>query len=270
MDLGVIHYSNSYPFYLELQRNPIQGVEVHAHMPGELNDQLSAGRLHASAISSFEYLSHAEKYHLLPQWCINSKGAVKSVLLFSKCPWEQLGGKNLLLSTHSATSVNLMQLLLLKQGVEVRECRRNDGDEDALKWCDAILLIGDPALRFQHLDFPHVLDLAQAWTEQTQTPIVFGVQAIRKEALASCRDQMAEVLAAYQRVSERLKSEGLGQDLTEMQKAFPDLSEDFESYFKCLDFDFNEECQHGLERYAKDLLQYGRLRELPTLSPIKI
>jgi predicted solute-binding protein len=146
--------------------------------------------------------------------------------------------------------------------------------KDQLDHASAILLIGDPALKFQDPNFPHVLDLAEAWQEQHQCPIVFAVQAVRRESWPTCKKEIEQVISTLRQVSERLKQQGLGQDLGSIRKAFPDLNEDFEAYFKCLDFDFNHECQLGLQRYATQLQKLGRLPQdsnlLSQLSPLDI
>ena len=241
------------------------------HIPSQLNTMLSRGELDASAVSAFEYLQHQDQYHLLPEWCINSRGAVKSVLLFSKCPLTDLHNKKILLSTHSATSVNLLHLILDHHKIQPSSCSPFDGSEHSLQTCDAVLLIGDPALQFEHPEFTHVLDLAQAWHEQSCTPIVFAVQAVRREAWPKYQKEISAVLESFRSVTSRIKNEGITPYLGDMKRAFPDLSCDFETYFKCLDFEFSSDCLEGLTRYATDLHRLGRLPSPPLqLSPLKI
>jgi chorismate dehydratase len=271
LKLGFINYSNSYPFFLALEKDPIHGVELKTQIPGRLNQMLYQKELHASAVSSYEYLLHQDQYHLLPEWCINSRGAVKSVLLFSKCPLDDLSGKKVLLSNHSATSVNLLHLIFEHRGIKPASCSPYDGSENALLNCDAVLLIGDPALKFEDPNFPHVLDLAEAWQAQSACPIVFAVQAIRREAWPTYQTEISMVLERFREVTSRLKNEGITPYLEDMTRAFPDLSCDFETYFKCLDFEFSSDCVDGLTRYAEDLYRIDRL-PLPPLqiSPLDI
>jgi chorismate dehydratase len=265
MKLGLISYSNSYPFLLEMQRHPIAGVDLDIQIPGELNRRLHSGELDMSAVSAFEYLKNATEYFLLPQWCINSKGAVKSVLLFSKCPWSELNQKIVMLTGHSATSVNLLKILFHHHHLQPKAWLPHEHNQESK--CDALLLIGDPALRFHDPEFPYVVDLAEEWQKITQLPIVFAVQAIRRDRWKGQKENVQTILSLYDRVSSRLQHEGLGQDLPLMAKAFPDLAQDFEHYFKCLDFTFSATCLEGLKLYAKKLVDIQGLTFSPTLTP---
>ena len=264
LKLGLISYSNSYPFLLELQRHPVEGVQLEAHIPSELNRRLSVGELDISAVSAYEYLQNESSYYLCPQWCINSKGFVKSVLLFSKLPLDSLQDKTVMLSQHSATSVNLLRILLNHHGIEVGQWLPHQPNRE--NECEALLLIGDPALRFNNPEFPFVYDLADEWQKITQLPIVFAVLAIRRDRLAGQERKVLEILARHQRVTLRLQELGLGDDLHQMAQAFPDLAQDFEQYFKCLDFAFSKACRAGLQLYAEKLVQMQRLPQSPSLT----
>ena len=253
LKLGLISYSNSYPFLLEMQRHPVAGVQVEAHIPSELNRRLNLGELDLSAVSAFEYLQHESDYYLLPHWCINSKGFVKSVLLFSRVPLHELQGKTVMLTQHSATSAHLLKVLLHHYRIDIQQWLPHQwGNEQQ---CDALLLIGDPALRFHRPEFPFVMDLAEEWQKITQLPIVFAVAAIRRERLTGQEPKVLELLDIFQRVTLRIKQQGLGEDLALMAKAFPDLARDFEAYFKCLDFALSESCLSGLRLYADKLVK---------------
>ena len=264
LKLGFISYSNSYPFLLEIQRHPVAGVQVEAHIPSELNRLLHIGELDLSAVSAFEYLKHESDYYLLPDWCINSKGFVKSVLLFSKCPLPELHGKTVMLTQHSATSAHLLRIILHHHHIDIQQWLPHQlGHEQQ---CEALLLIGDPALRFNNPAFPFVMDLAEEWQKITQLPIVFAVSAIRRERLAGQEHKVLEILELLKRVTLRIKQQGLGDDLAIMSKAFPDLACNFDEYFKCLDFEFSETCLSGLRLYADKLLKMQMLAPSTSLT----
>lgn len=267
MKLGLINYSNSYPFVLDLQRERLAGVEITQDIPSRLNGKLFRGELDVSSISAFEFLRHHEHYALMPKWCINSKGAVKSVLLFSKVPMENLTGAKVQLTTHSATSVHLLKVLMAMKGVVVSSWV--EGDDPNCE-CDAMLLIGDPALSVDSECFPYVLDLAQAWTSETGFPAVFAVKAARLDRLDRVKPLLPRLIQRLEQTNRELKNKGVGRFLPELKVNFPNIKLDFSSYFDCLDFDFSEDCFNGLRLYADACYRYGFLQNSPPMNPINL
>lgn len=189
MRLGRISYINCYPVYGAIDRG-IERVaaEIVTGTPAELNDLLVAGELDVSVISAVEYARHAKELVLLPDLAISCDGPVRSVLLFSKQPVGRLGGRTILLTASSRTSVALLELLCReawKIQPRFAEVRAEVGDLDHLAELphDAVLVIGDPALILsaRHA-YPYCVDLGAAWKELTGLPFVFAVWAARRAA----------------------------------------------------------------------------------------
>jgi chorismate dehydratase len=187
LKIGQIEYANCTPLFQVLRElDPCPAYQFISGVPAELNRMLLAGEIDVCPSSSIEYAYHPERYRILPQLSISSIGAVASVLLFSRVPVEKLDGRKIMLSSESATSVNLLKILLgrrfgssctyevARQGASVV-----DGDASAL------LLIGDSALRAS-LGKPDlfVYDLGDLWYSWTGLPFVF--------ALWLCRNEVAE------------------------------------------------------------------------------
>jgi chorismate dehydratase len=267
LKLGLINYSNSYPFVLDLQKEKFPGVELIQDIPSQLNAKLSRGDLDVSSISAFEYLRHHQQYALMPKWCINSKGAVKSVLLFSKVPMKDLSGASIQLTTHSATSLHLLKVLMAMKGISVSNWIQGDNPNCE---CDGMLLIGDPALCVDSECFPFVLDLAQAWASETGFPAVFAVKAVRLDRLERVRPFLPKLIQRLEKTNDVLTKEGVGRFLPELKRHFPDIKLDFPSYFDCLDFDFSEDCFNGLRLYADACYKYGFLQTSPPIKPISL
>jgi chorismate dehydratase len=108
---------------------------------------------------------------------------VKSVMLFSNHGWLDLDGKTIGITDDTATSVRLLQVLLEKKyGVRAKLERLHSGVNDLRKY-DAVLLIGDEALRgnkFGLEGFELVYDLAKEWYDWQKLPFVFAVWATTK------------------------------------------------------------------------------------------
>jgi chorismate dehydratase len=185
--IGQIEYANCTPlFHVLKERFPCPDYEFISGVPSELNRLLASGEIDVCPCSSIEYALHASDYCIIPQLSISSDGAVASVLLFSRCPIEALQGQTILLSSESATSVNLLKILM-KQRYDC-SCRyvvTRQTAPDALEDAPALLLIGDAALRASLRESDeYVYDLGALWRDWTGLPFVF--------ALWLCRQQVAD------------------------------------------------------------------------------
>lgn len=185
--IGRIEYANCTPIFWALHDiRPSDDYQLVGGVPAQLNAQLAAGKIDVCPSSSIEYALHPERYLILPQLSISSVGAVGSVLLFSRVPLEELDNRDVLLSSESATSVNLLKILLEKRfGCTCSYSVQTTSVSESLRAAPALLLIGDAALRASHLNSDLlVYDLGQLWFEWTGLPFVF--------ALWLCRQQVAE------------------------------------------------------------------------------
>ena len=109
--VGHIAYANCVPFFHHLRDCGFSG-EIVPGVPAALNAQLASGAIDLAPSSSFEYARNWQHYRLLPDLSISACGPVRSVLLFAPRPPAQLAGAEIVLSAESATSVNLLQVLL--------------------------------------------------------------------------------------------------------------------------------------------------------------
>jgi chorismate dehydratase len=201
--IGRIEYANCTPIFRALQENePCDDYQFVGGVPVQLNAMLAAGIIDVCPSSSIEYALHPERYLILPHLSISSVGAVGSVLLFSRVPLEDLDGRNVLLSSESATSVNLLKILLEKRfGCTCRYTVNTSSFDEALREAPALLLIGDAALRASLLKSDLlVYDLGQLWHEWTGLPFVFALWLCRRQV---AEDRYAEVgnLAVHLRES---------------------------------------------------------------------
>ncbi|MCC6243823.1 MAG: menaquinone biosynthesis protein [Gemmatimonadaceae bacterium] len=195
--VGRIPYINCYPVYGAIDRGL---VPLHGHLvdgiPTALNRLMAQQQLDLSVVSAVEYARDAKRYLLLPELAITSDGPVRSVLLFSRVDPASLGGKRVLISRSSMTSVALLELLF----EQVWRCRPEfiagdaelaDLDRFDEEVHDARLVIGDAALRIADeanrggvwsLRYPFRIDLGAAWKEWTGLPFVFAVWVAQRTA----------------------------------------------------------------------------------------
>ena len=197
LTLGVIDYLNCQPINWRIAEH-LPGVRLFNGVPTELNRGLLDGCLAIAPISAYEYALHAADLLVVPELSIATLGAVNSVNVFSWRPDpRELDGAIVALTTHSATSVNLLRVLCERHYLIVPEWRSMPPDFDAmLAACDAALMIGDKALieatlrrRLPPRGLPYLFDLGDEWLKLTGLPFTFALWCVR-------RDQAADVAAA--------------------------------------------------------------------------
>lgn len=200
--LGIVSYTNVAPLHWGLE--PWPGARFVRGVPTELNRALLEGAIDLTLISSVEFLRHRHALRALPDFSIATLGPVQSVMLFHWRPLEELGGRRVALTAHSATSVALLRWLLEAQGVAPEYVPMAPDLDAMLAECDAALLIGDAALEEAVATReiggrrPLVTDLGQAWYERTRLPFTFAVWASPADRPPSAR-LVAELRAARER-----------------------------------------------------------------------
>ncbi len=265
--IGQIEYANCTPlFHVLRERFSCSGYEFVTGVPAELNRMLLAGEIDVCPSSSIEYAYHPERYRILPQLSISSVGAVASVLLFSKVPVEQLDGCEIQLSSESATSVNLLKILLDQRfGCSCTYTTAQPGTTIVGEGSAALLLIGDSALRasLEKSDL-FVYDLAEMWHSWTGNPFVF--------ALWLCRAGVAETAEIKTLASQLIQSKELVPVYME-QIAASAKEADWMGYDRLLSYwrnnisyQLDERSQAGLMQYYVKCFNGGLIAAVPTLQ----
>ncbi len=177
--IGRIPYLNSVPFYHHFEKKQFRMLPISPRRMGVLSAE---GKIDAGLFSLVDYFGQEDQLELL-NWCLASRDQVKSVMLFSNHGWLDLDGRVIGITDETATSVRLLQVLLEKKyGVHALFRRLHSGVNDYRQY-DAVLLIGDEALRRNKLGlegFELVFDLAKEWYEWQKLPFVFAVWAVRR------------------------------------------------------------------------------------------
>jgi len=180
--LSIIEYLNAAPLNYGFRRGlGAELFEFSYEVPSVCADQLRAGGVDAGLISSIEFL-RIPSLRLVPKLCIASPKRVRSVLILSKVPPQQI--RTLALDASSRTSVALSRILLAERyGTLPRVTELPPDLPSMLAHHDAALMIGDAAMRAQKEGLL-VLDLAEEWHAWTGLPFVFALWAVREDAPA--------------------------------------------------------------------------------------
>ncbi|MBI3455509.1 MAG: menaquinone biosynthesis protein [Candidatus Rokubacteria bacterium] len=183
--VGRISYLNVEPFF-----HAFPWPVASALPPRALGEAVAEGRLDAGPLALADCIRLESAVARLP-FGIATRDRAQSVFLFSSRPMAQLGGARIAVTGETATSVRLLRLLLTFRD-DAEPARLVDLGEPA----DAVLLIGDAALRARHgaWPHPHCFDLGEEWSRWTGLPCVFAAWALRRDAGAAARASLGAVL----------------------------------------------------------------------------
>jgi chorismate dehydratase len=255
-------------YYGLVKRGVLLDVELTKGTPAELNRLLIQGELDISPISSIEYGRNEDILLLMPDLTVSADGEVRSILLLSKMPIEELDGGTIALTNTSATSHALLQILLReKYGHDCRYFISPPEIGSMLLEADAALLIGDPALRAYYQPYPDLFsyDLGQEWKNHTGLPMVFAVWAIRRDFAKEHPEIAQEVYRAF-RQSMEFSLENLDQIANSAARWEILEAHLLKQYFACLKFCFEDKEKAGLKEFYLRAYQHGFLPKIPSLQ----
>ena len=266
--IGRIPFANLFPIFYTLDREfDCSSYEFVDGVPSQLNLMLRDGTIDLSPSSSIEYLLNPGMYGFVDGISVSSRGPVGSIFLFSKRPIEQLEGCRICLTSQSATSVALLDILLSRfYGVNfTSEVSESPESADT----DAFLLIGDQALKHKSIinnqdkklpGFRSPLlayDLGEIWYETTNLPFVFALWIVRT-GLYDKLDARHDLYVRFVGDLMKAKEESL-KNLPEIarhspMKAFMSEGEII-AYWNMLDYDLSGEHKKGLYLFRDYLVQ---------------
>ncbi|MGH9571902.1 MAG: menaquinone biosynthetic enzyme MqnA/MqnD family protein, partial [Candidatus Angelobacter sp.] len=200
---------------------------------------------------------------IVPDVAIASKNAVRSILLISKVPLEKI--RSVAVDASSRTSAALVEVFLRKfVGIDPGFRRQDPALDTMLKWHDAGLLIGDPALLANTRGL-YVYDLAEQWRQWTGRPFVFAFWAVRKAALSGTAPELN-----IARTFQDSRDHGL-QHSSEIASAWAsriDLPQGtiFEYLTRNIDYGLDPENLEGLRLFYRYAEECGALPPAPELD----
>jgi chorismate dehydratase len=179
--ISAISYLNTAPLMWDFEHERLGAdFEVSYTLPSRCAASLEAGSADIGIIPAAAYATIPE-LSILPGVAIASRSAVRSILLVSKVPLQQI--RTVALDNSSLTSVALTKVLFAKWWGRERTFSSAPPDiEKMLAAHDAGLVIGDPALKIDRSRY-ETYDLAEEWIRFTGKPFVFAFWAVRQGAL---------------------------------------------------------------------------------------
>lgn len=256
--VGAVNYLNSKPLVYGLDAR-LQDVRLLLDLPSRLADSLAVGRLDVALVPSIEFFRNPG-YTIVSDACIACRGPVLSVKLFFRVPPAEV--RRMALDEGSRTSGALAQILLAEIAgatptLEPLPIGATTADTDA----DAVLLIGDRAIRSDVGRFIDAWDLGEQWVRWAKLPFVFAMWVARAGTASA---KLARLLAAAR--DEGIKNlDAIAESEAELLEIDPQLAR---SYLRDnLHFTLGRRERLGLQRFyrlcaERGLVPLGREKNL--------
>ncbi len=267
--LGHINFINCLPLSYSLQYGGFaEGLEVCRDVPATLNAKIIAGQLDVSPVSSIIYARHSEKLVLVPDVSISANGALRSIMLVSRKPIEQLDKARVALTAKSETSHCLLKIVLQDAYQVLPEYYVSDLSVagEVLKEADAVLFIGDDALFNYHnrsADL-YYYDVGAEWKKLTGLPMVYAVWVAGRQFAAA---QPALLQTAYERVvgGFRYGLDNFDQAIAAFADNLPFEREQLSTYLRLLNWDFTPAHEQALLTFYQRAYKIGLIEQVPAI-----
>jgi chorismate dehydratase len=270
--ISAISYLNTAPLMWDFEHADAgDAFDISYTVPSRCAADLAAGSADIGIIPAAAYAS-IPGLAILPGVAIASRQPVRSILLVSKVPLDQI--RSVALDTSSLTSVALTKVLFAKWWGQGRSFTPMAPDiKKMMADHDAGLVIGDPALqvdRSRHLIF----DLAEEWIRLTGKPFVFAFWAVREAASRNAPPAL-DLAAIFQESRDHgLQPPSLDQIAREWAPRLGLSNADVKIYLtENIYYDLDPACLDGLQlfyRYASECEVLPAAPELRFLDVAKI
>lgn len=178
--ISAVKYANTYPFIYGLTESGFdKRVLLETDHPAQCAEKLISGRVDIGLIP-VAVLPLIKEYHIISDYCIGANGNVRTVMLLSNCPFEEI--ETIFLDYRSRSSVNLTKVLAKNSWKrEFTWINTSPGfDFINIGLNEAVVLIGDQCFEYER-SFRYRIDLAMAWKEFSGLPFVFACWTSNKE-----------------------------------------------------------------------------------------
>lgn len=171
--ISAVKYANTYPFlYGIFETGFDKKVELTTDHPSECAAKLISGQVDIGLIP-VAALPMMNEYHIITDYCLGAYGKVRTVMLLSNFPFEEIRTINL--DYRSRSSVNLAKILAKISWKKEFEWNSTSENFDFLHMPvnEAAVLIGDQCFEYENR-FKYRIDLAEEWYKFTGLPFAFA------------------------------------------------------------------------------------------------
>jgi len=241
LKISAVSYLNTIPFvYGILKSGHLENFRLDLDVPSVCAEKLKDGEVDVALVPVGAIPDFDDPF-IVSEYCIGAVGKVKTVLLLSQKPLEQID--SIYLDNDSRTSVKLVKVLA-ENYWKIRPSwnNLNPGQSDRPEKLESLVAIGDKTFELVK-QYKYVIDLAEEWYRFTGLPFVFAVWLSKKQLPAIFKDQLNDALS----YGLKHKAESLEYFIDKVP-----LCGDCLSYLENnISFQFDEEKKKGLELFLK-------------------
>ena len=248
LKIAAVSYLNTIPFVYGIQQSGfLKNYWLDLDIPSLCAKKLKDGVADV-ALVPVGALSDLASYNFVTDFCIGAVSSVKTVLLLSNKPLQEI--KEIGLDYDSRTSVQLVKVLAqhswkinpLFKSLQPGQVSGDEGTE-------AVVAIGDKTFDLVR-KYRYCYDLAEEWIRFTSLPFVFAAWVTTKRLSEPMQIELNNALAyGVNHIKETL----------EFFKDRLPAGEDCKSYLeKNISYSFDEEKKKGLRLFLDYLPQHGQ------------
>ena len=238
-----VSYYNTLPMLYGLQHSDYvrQNCEITLAYPSECARMLIENQCDI-ALVPVGAIPKLSEYHIVSNVCIGAESKVRSVLLVSETPIDQI--RRIYLDYQSATSVRLVKVLAEKfWKISPEWVQSSPGYENLIDGDTAGVVIGDRCFTIK----PHqyVYDLAEEWIKFSGLPFVFAAWLSTKPIDNALQSRLDEIF--------KIGINDIPAVIDYYQDRFIREFDPMEYYTKNISYNLTERKREGMELFLKYL-----------------
>lgn len=178
--ISAVNFANTYPFIYGLTETGFGSkIILTTDHPADCAAKLASGKVDVGLIP-VAALPSIKDSHIITEFCLGAYGRVRTVMLLSNCPFNEI--KKINLDFRSRSSVNLARILAKNSWK--RDFIWNNTSEGFdflnIPGNEANVLIGDRCFEYES-KFMFRIDLAEEWFNYTGLPFAFACWTSNKK-----------------------------------------------------------------------------------------
>ncbi len=250
MRIGWIDYLNTLPFNFEKTGlNPDFHYDLIKGVPSQINNLLSKKKIDLGFISSAHYIENFSEYLILPDLSISSLNKVRSVIILSDKPLEEI---NEIYLTKASKTSRYLTMVIFKNFLN-KNVNYRDLENEYFLDKEAVLLIGDSAIKYAESK-KYSYDLSSIWYKKTKLPFVFALWCVRKDFYKENKEEIKK----FHKILKESKNK-----FFENPEKYVNKDKKAVEYLKNLDYCLSSEHLRSLELFSEYLLEINIIQRKP-------
>lgn len=257
LKISAVSYLNTLPFLYGIKNSGLtEKIVFEQDIPSVCASKLLNNEVDIALVPVAVIPLMKESY-IISDYCIGASGKVKTVLLLSDVPLDEI--KSIYLDYQSKTSVNLIRILAKKYWKINPDWKNTTkGYENKIKGRNAGLIIGDRTFHLEK-NYKFVFDLAEEWEKFTRLPFVFA-------AWVSNKPVDKEFIKEFNRAL-LYGLENIEHVVSKFYLAFPDCKIDMHKYFtQCISYELDNDKKRAMKLFFEELNDIQNLQKLMMLK----